>query len=62
MVGGTQFSPWQGLRGESGPNWHSTIRVQPLPGTSVPMTHPWYSEVQGQDDVGGRGAAWRGST
>lgn len=28
---------------------------QPLPGTSVPMTHPWYSEVQGQDDVGGRG-------
>lgn len=25
---------------------------QPLPGTSVPMTHPWYSEVQGQDDVG----------
>lgn len=34
---------------------------QPLPGTSVPMTHPWYSEVQGQDDVGGGGAAWRGS-
>lgn len=28
---------------------------QPLPGTSVPMTHPWYSEVQEQDDVGGRG-------
>lgn len=55
MVGGTQFSPWQGLRGESGPNWHSTIRVPAAARDKRPDDSPVVFRSAGTGRRGGRG-------
>lgn len=56
MVGGTQFSPWQGLRGESGPNWHSTIRAPAAARDKRPDDSPVVFRSAGTGRRGGPGA------